>query len=79
MIKVGQIYKDLTGKVFAIVEIFYMCEEYGKAHKIVRVAFPDGRDTCFPAESIPYNVLKNGLVAEYSSWNEIKNSKEFKL
>ena len=65
MIKVGQIYKEVNNEIYVISRI---------ADKDCFVIYNDGYTACYEIKFI-YDTL----IAEYPTWQEAVNSKEFKV
>lgn len=70
-IKVGQIYKiDVTETVFVIT---YICGGY--VYFVTNVGYADERKKSLVEQDVKSNFAK--LIAEYPTWQEAVNSKEF--
>ncbi len=69
MIKVGQIYKQQNGEFFVITQIFHL--------KYMSVIYPDGYVQVYDLEEKNQDFLFHKKIAEYPTWQEAVNSKEF--
>lgn len=76
MIKIGQIYKvnDIYGFLYIITKIIPRSREDGTIEKTYQAICNDG--FCFE-ELKNIEILEDILVAEYPTWKEAINSKEF--
>lgn len=69
MIKVGQIYKQQNGEIFVITQIFHL--------RHMSVVYPDGYVQNHDLKEENENFLFHRKIAEYPTWREAVNSKEF--
>lgn len=76
MIKVGQIYKD--NKKYTSDNCLFVITRIGNevAYFVTNIGYAKGRDTILLEEDIKDKDVK--LIAEYPTWQEAVNSKEFK-
>ena len=69
MIKVGQIYKQKNSQKFVVSEI------YGSIYSVV---YNTGYVATYIDEDKNFQFVFNTLIAEYPTWQEAVNSKEFR-
>lgn len=68
-IKVGQIYKQKNNEIFIVTLI-----QDGDVFLI----YDDGYNASYPIEAVNSPIVFNKLIAEYPTWQEAVNSKEFR-
>lgn len=75
MIKVGQIYNCQNALIYVITKQYPFREENGEIVKRYQAICSDG----FVFETLHIEeIIKDKLIAEYPTWQEAVNSKEFK-
>jgi hypothetical protein len=75
MIKVGQVYNCQNELIYVITKQYPFREENGEIGKRYQAIFDDG----YVCEKLHIEeILKDKLIAEYPTWQEAVNSKEFK-